>query len=338
MTVSATIRVMSPEEIATQSGGETPFMLLADARSVFAERAMRLRQLAAGHAMGDFLSFMAELALAQQRAASALAPSPLPDARELDDAARAGVPPLPCADWPRPAVWRDVARTLALELSARAPAAGRARFDEMAGASDDWLERQADCLFTGVMEGLDLATSAIVAAALQATWVQLVGRVQQRHAATGSAFGRTDDALACPCCGAQPVASITRFGGTATGQRYLACSVCATQWHLPRGRCAHCGSDKHVAYQSLAASSDPDAEAASARAAKAAVQAETCDDCHHYLKILHSDRDPLVDPVADDLATVTLDLLVSEAGLQRHGVNLMLLFGAPESPPDRGGG
>jgi FdhE protein len=31
---------------------------------------------------------------------------------------------------------------------------------------------------------------------------------------------------------------------------------------------------------------------------------------------------------------VTLDLLVSEAGFQRHGVNLMLLFG----DPDGGGG
>ena len=49
---------------------------------------------------------------------------------------------------------------------------------------------------------------------------------------------------------------------------------------------------------------------------------------------MHGDRDPFVDPVADDLARVTLDLLVSESGLQRHGVNLMLLFGEPEPPPE----
>jgi FdhE protein len=93
-----------------------------------------------------------------------------------------------------------------------------------------------------------------------------------------------------------------------------------------------------VAYQSLAsAAADGNDEDAQARAAKAAVQAETCDDCGHYLKILHGDRDPMVEPVADDLASVTLDLLVSEAGLQRHGVNLMLLFGAPDAPPEPGG-
>ena len=57
----------------------------------------------------------------------------------------------------------------------------------------------------------------------------------------------------------------------------------------------------------------------------------------HYLKLLHSDRDPLVESVAGDLAIVTLDFLVLEAGTQRHGVYPMLLFGAPESPSDRGG-
>jgi FdhE protein len=46
---------------------------------------------------------------------------------------------------------------------------------------------------------------------------------------------------------------------------------------------------------------------------------------------MHTDRDPQVDAVADDLATLPLDLLVSEAGLQRHGVNLMLLFGDPDA-------
>jgi FdhE protein len=43
------------------------------------------------------------------------------------------------------------------------------------------------------------------------------------------------------------------------------------------------------------------------------------------------ERDYEVEPVADDLASVTLDLLVSEAGFERHGVNLMLLFGDAET-------
>jgi FdhE protein len=59
------------------------------------------------------------------------------------------------------------------------------------------------------------------------------------------------------------------------------------------------------------------------------VAAETCDECHHYLKICNAAKDPHVEPVADDLASLSLDLLVSEEGLMRHGVNFMLLFGPP---------
>jgi FdhE protein len=140
------------------------------------------------------------------------------------------------------------------------------------------------------------------------------------------------------------VVGLTRFTAGASGQRYLVCALCAAQWHLPRGRCAHCGSDKHVSYQALAlagdgSSDDPSdssaaGDEASSRSAKAAVQAETCDDCGHYSKLMHSDRDPMIEPVADDLASLTLDLLVAQSGKQRHGVNLLLLFGAPD-PGDR---
>jgi len=56
----------------------------------------------------------------------------------------------------------------------------------------------------------------------------------------------------------------------------------------------------------------------------------------HYLKALPMDRDPHAEPVADDLATLTLDLLVSQTGAQRHGVNLMLLFGDPDASPPSG--
>ncbi|MCH8857708.1 MAG: formate dehydrogenase accessory protein FdhE, partial [Proteobacteria bacterium] len=78
---------------------------------------------------------------------------------------------------------------------------------------------------------------------------------------------------------------------------------------------------------------------AAAAEAQPAVQAECCSECGHYLKLMHPARDNGIEPVADDLATLTLDLLVSEEGQQRHGVNLLLLFGDPEDappPPGRG--
>lgn len=57
---------------------------------------------------------------------------------------------------------------------------------------------------------------------------------------------------------------------------------------------------------------------------------------------MHPARDNGLEPVADDLATLTLDLLVGNPddgpGLQRHGVNLLLLFGEADEPPPPGRG
>jgi len=341
---SATVRVMSPEEIAARPGGETPFFQWPQRASVFAERAMRLRQLARGHAMGDFLGFAADMAQAQQLRLAALPDLPLPDAAALDQAAREGRPPLSAADWPLAAEWRGVLQALVAELRATAPAGAQPALQHLASADDALLDRHADALLHGLLPAggaLDLAGAPIVAAALQVVWTHLVLEVQRRwtedgRGGAGQPFGRIDDAGLCPCCGSRPVASITRMAGDLLGQRYLHCSLCSMQWHLMRIRCAHCGSGKHIAYQSLDAA-DADAEEGSSRAAQAVVQAEACEDCGHYLKILHAERDPFVEPVADDLASLTLDLLLSEAGLQRHGVNLLLLFGEPEPPPDPGG-
>ena len=64
-----------------------------------------------------------------------------------------------------------------------------------------------------------------------------------------------------------------------------------------------------------------------------AIEAETCDACKHYLKIMHMAREVHAEPVADDLATLTLDLLVSEEGYIRSGSNMLLLFGDPNAEP-----
>ncbi len=335
---AATVRVMSPEEIAARAGGETPYFRWPLRDTLFAERAMRLRQLAQGHAMGEYLAFIGELALAQQAALGQFPSVPIPDAGALDRAARAGVPPLPASEWPRDPAWQGVLRRIVADLRAKAPAGVQAALDRLETADADALERQADCLLTGVTRGLDMAAAPIVAGALQVYWTHMVLAVQAAHGGSGQPFGRLDDPTVCPCCGSRPVASLALTGGDALGQRYLHCSLCNMQWYLERVKCTHCLSTRQIAYESLDAAGSDD-EGSTERAAKAAVQAETCDDCGHYLKIMHSGRDPFVDPVADDLATLTLDLLVAEAGRVRHGVNLMLLFGDAEAaapPPDPG--
>ncbi len=334
MSVTATVRVMSPEEIAAPAGGETPYLLWPERSTLFAEREMRLRQLAAHHPMREFLLFAAEIARAQQALLSNFPDVPLPDEAQLDRAARDAAPPLPAVDWPRDGAWQAGLHRLLAQLETGGPDAAREVVARLRGADADWLDAQADCLLTGVTHGLDLATAPLIAAALQVYWTHMLLAVQSASIGRGQPFGRIEDETLCPCCGSRPVASITRNAGGLLGQRYLQCSLCSLQWHMVRIKCTHCLSTQSVAYQSLQRADASEAEGA----ASALAQAETCDGCGHYLKIFHTDRDAQVDCVADDLATLTLDLLVSESGSRRHGVNLMLLFGdpGPEDPPDPG--
>jgi FdhE protein len=58
-----------------------------------------------------------------------------------------------------------------------------------------------------------------------------------------------------------------------------------------------------------------------------AVKAETCVSCRTYAKLLYEAKDTQVDPFADDLATLALDVLVGEAGWSRHAPNPLLLIG-----------
>lgn len=331
-TTSTPQKLLSPEEIAVRAGEQLTFLHLPDA-GVFAARAVRLRQLADGHAMRDFLLFVAELADAQHRALKADVAVAVPTGAQVDAAAREGRPLLPADTWARDAVWRDSLRSLLRDLAGHlADGPARAAALQLAEATDEHLDTQAGRLLTGVMLGLDLATAPLIAAGLQLHWVRLVQQTATVH--TGGAvapFGRIDDATVCPCCGSRPVASVERLG--AEGARYLSCGLCATQWHYVRIKCTHCQSTKGISLQNLVAAD------AAAPEAQPPVQAECCSECGHYLKLMHPARDNGIEPVADDLASLTLDLLVSEEGLHRHGLNLLLLFGEPEDtapPPGRG--
>ena len=55
------------------------------------------------------------------------------------------------------------------------------------------------------------------------------------------------------------------------------------------------------------------------------IWAETCESCHGYVKILHQHKNGALDPVADDVATLGLDLLLRESEYRRGAVNLFML-------------
>lgn len=316
-------RIFSPEEIALRAGTDPERRILPEA-GVFAERALRLRQLAAGHSLRDYLMLMAVVCEAQHRRLAGFPTVPLPSAQQIQAASETGQPLLSILDWPRDPAWRSEWRALMADVLLQLPgdSPARAGVEAAQALDDDALEHQATRLLSGITLGLDVGTAPLVAAGLQLYWTALTLRTA---AADAQAFGDTQDATRCPCCGSLPAASITRSGGRRQGQRYLHCTLCNTEWQMNRVQCTHCLASENVRYESLQPVSE-----AEPPSRLAAVEAETCGSCRHYLKILHMERDAQVEPLADDLASLTLDLLVSEAGFSRHGVNLLLLFGDPE--------
>jgi FdhE protein len=301
----------APEEIAARGGAETPFMHLPE-RSVFAQRATRLRLVAQGSAMADYLEFIARVADAQQAVLDNMPAVVLPAPDAIAQCREHGLPPVNAQTHHRDRAWCDGLRRMLRALAQTAEGKVRDTIVMLEGSRDELYEAQASKLLHGITFGLDIATAPLIGAGLQAYWVHLV------TALGAASFGRTDVPNLCPCCGSHPTASIVRAGTAESGHRYLHCSLCATQWHMVRIKCTHCDSTKGIRYQSIDDGQPSD---------RHAVKAECCDECGSYLKIMYMDRNHQIDPVADDLATIALDLLVAETGKASSGVNFMLIHG-----------
>jgi FdhE protein len=273
---------------------------------MFAGRGQRLKALADGHTLQPYLLFLADLSDIQHRLQAGLPDPELPSAEALARSRQHRMPPLDRArftsDAAMNAVWRqfvvmtdsiampDVAR-LAL---ARVKAAGEADRTAMMGA-----------VLSNAIPVEELAEHVFVAAALQVHFARLAARLD-----AGALLPLGDGV--CPACGGPQVSSMVVGWSGAQSARFCACSLCGTLWNYPRVRCTLCGATKGIAYQEIAGG-------------PAAVKAETCESCRGYVKILHQHKEPTLDPVADDVATLALDLLLRDLGYRRGAVDPFLL-------------
>jgi FdhE protein len=333
-------RLLQPGEIESLDHNAIPRLLLPQPAKHFAARAERLRQLAAGavpgipveEALRGYLGLMASLADAQHAVVTRLGATgvPLPEMAALKQAHDHNMPPLP-ATGARPTVWLGVFASLlnALDAAKDAPPQLAPALAALRATSSAELEGTADAVLGGFTEGADPLRAPFVAAALQVTWSLMAAQLDAAWAqplVTGTL---------CPMCGSHPVASVVRIGGQSQGYRYLHCSACESEWHMVRVKCSCCEATGKVAYQGLVGKdADPTADnIAAAKEGKAiskandptkVARAETCDDCHTYRKIFNQEHDFHVEPVADDLASMMLDVLVSEAGYARASGNPLL--------------
>jgi FdhE protein len=285
------------------SATEIPFLLLPETDSLFLNRALRLRNLAPGHAMESYLHFMAEVASAQHHAMTSFPHLNLP-------AAAPGQPPLAIASIERDPAWQQVLQRISEEVSGQAPEDFSTHLrHRLSTASASDLERWAQAYLDGDFTGSDIGIMPLVAASLQVYWAALTRQLQGVPVEARQA-GHAP--RLCPVCSSLPAGSITHTGAASQGLRYLVCSLCSSQWNMERIRCVSCGDSRQVSYYGIEGTAG-------------SIQAEACDACHVYTKIMHMEKDPALEILADDLATLSLDILVGEAGYQRYGSNPLLL-------------
>lgn len=82
-------------------------------------------------------------------------------------------------------------------------------------------------------------------------------------------------------------------------------------------KCTRCGSTKGIRYQEVDQGQSGGDEAA-------AIKAETCDECGSYVKIMDQRRDGGLDPFADDVASLSLDILMRGTAFHRSAPNPFL--------------
>ena len=320
-----TTKILQPGD-AMQGTPEAPFVIAPAFSRIFAERAERFLSLAEGagvpHPQAEWLRFLATLTAAQQFAAATVAECELPSPDAREQARQHLMPPLSCASLTRDPAWQKAFHAVLEYLQKNGSNATSAPstspvmstiLERLQKSSVSALETLATKVINHELgDESDRAASVFIGAALQVYWTALAARLAP------DALVRLDNKGLCPCCGSLPVASVVHTGGDALaveGLRYLHCSLCNTEWNLVRVTCASCDDNAGIAYQSL-------------QGAHPAVRVETCEACKGYLKIIYREKDPQADPVADDLATLALDLLIDEAGYERAGPNLFLLSGA----------
>lgn len=288
-------------EIATP-----PFARLPEPTLLFKNRADRLRLLATTHHLGSYLRFLADLANVQHSIQDGLAAPDVPGQDVCERAREFGMPPLDRSRFVIEPVFEttldrlfDGATSIAMPDNARA--ALLAVKDADVPVRDEMVRN----VLADSIPIETLASHVYVAAALQVHFSRVASKLDaERLVPVGDGV--------CPVCGGPPVASVVVGWQNAANTRFCACSLCQTWWHFVRIRCTACGTTKGIGYKEV-------------EGAGSNVQAETCEECHSYAKILYQTKELGLEPVADDVATLGLDILVKEAGYRRSAFNPFLL-------------
>jgi FdhE protein len=283
-----------------------PFARVPDPVRLFQRRAERFRQLSGPDGIGPYLGFLAGVAERQQALAEKLPEPAAMDEAVVSRAVEHGMPPLDRNAYKPDAAFRSLSEELfgALE-SVEKPEPAKAALRAVREGGEARLEMFVRDLMADAVPAETMAEHAYVAAALQLHFVRAAS-VLPEHRLKSVGDG------ACPSCGGPPVASVIVGWPHAGGARFCSCALCGTLWHHVRIKCAICSSTKGIRYQEI-------------EDGPGTIKAETCDECGCYVKILNQQTDKSLDPFADDVGSLGVDLLMRETKFRRGAFNPFLL-------------
>lgn len=300
--------LLERQEVA--SPDDAPRVILAPRRGLFGRRAERLGAISEGHSLGPFLRFAAALCRAQEDAIGALGERTLPGIASAvtgDEAPSAPLGPQALALNPD---WGDTLGAVAAWLEGiEMPEAARRALKRLRTIDRRVLNAWAAALLGEVSDPVDPVLAPFVKAALEVHWVAMASKLEAARLAPARERG------ACPSCGHAPAVAVMHAEPRYNRARYLFCGLCATEWYMARIKCSNCLDTGGITYYGL-------------QGQAGGIRAETCGNCRTYLKVLDLEKEPQLDLVADDLATIALDLKLAEQGMQR-ATPLPFVFAAP---------
>lgn len=299
------MKVVTPAQPGLMNIGEEakpPFVILPDPSKVFLARATRLETLASGHPLEGYLRLVGQICRAQSDILSTLPPAEIP----VTGAQHPGMPRL---QFDTVAIDAIAIETLVKLVEALnhidAPAAFKLVVQSISAMPPDVRHTLLSSALTRRPLGDDVASEAVASAALQVHFARLAANLD-----AGKIEPVADGV--CPVCASPPVASAVVSWPQANNTRFCTCSLCATQWHVVRLKCVSCGSTGGMSYPHIEGHKD-------------GLRAETCDGCKSYVKIVYQVQDPTLEPFADDIASLDLDLVLKNEGWKRGGRNPFLL-------------
>ena len=304
--------ILEPGQI--EASAVTPPFLHLPAANLFELRAARLEQLAEGNALGDYLRLIARLCRIQQQLVdNPPGGIPVAEARQrlcMDH----GLPPLAADSLVREGPWLVWLQALLEHLSGETRGPMGEALQVLRGSDDNQRKGWGIALLAGHYDGVPAALVPFLGAALQAAWSSWLLALPAHQLKPAGSLAQ------CPACGSPAMAGVVRNRGKHNGLRYLACSLCACEWHVVRVKCVYCESSKDLRYTSL----EDDRHAPG----KAPLRAECCPGCDSYLKQNYLENDAAAEPLADDLASLALDIRLDGEGFHRLAPNLMLAPGS----------